>query len=179
VDIKAPGGLGNNGWNFIEPPPVQVPPAMPMPPALAPGPQLTPGGVLTGASVILFFGALFSGDAPLVTIGPDGIPSNKTGQTYPDWLDPRTGQPVAFPPPPLTVVPLEKRTPYDSSYDRAKFIKEWHDRGYARPPGGWAGTNVQVHHIKPLELGGTNDFWNMVPLPIDVHKVFTRYWRSY
>jgi hypothetical protein len=79
VDIKAPSGLGNNGWTFIEPPPVQVPPAMPMPPALAPGPQLTPGGALTGAGVILFFGALFSGDAPLVTIGPDGIPTNNRG----------------------------------------------------------------------------------------------------
>lgn len=28
--------------------------------------------------------------------------------------------------------------------------------------GGWA--EYDIHHIKPREYGGTNDFWNLVPV---------------
>jgi hypothetical protein len=105
---------------------------MPGLPALAPGPQLTPGGALTGASVILFFGALFSGDAPLVTIGPDGIPSNNKGEHYPNTIDPRTDQSVHFPNGPLMPVPKTQRVPWTTAL-RNKFKQEWQDKGLPDP----------------------------------------------
>jgi hypothetical protein len=121
----------------------------------------------------------FSGDAPLVTIGPDGIPTSKTGQPYPNVIDPGRGQRVPFPIGELKVIPEDQRTPYDGSHDRAKFIKEWLDRGYPSPPQGWGGEFVHLHHIQPLSRGGTNAFENLVPLAPAVHELFTRYWSNY
>ena len=125
------------------------------------------------------FGAMFSGDAPETSIDEDGIPTNKLGQRYPRVIDPRTGQNIPFPEGPLSLVPPEQRTKYDRGRDRAKFIAEWQERGYPRAPNNWDGDLTEVHHIRPLKRGGTNDFWNLVPLPIEVHRQFTDYWRSY
>lgn len=64
------------------------------------------------------------------------------------------------------------------SKDRGAFIKEWYDRGYSTPEGGWSG--YDIHHIRPREYGGTNDLDNLVPIPRDVHQEqFTSWWRSY
>jgi 5-methylcytosine-specific restriction endonuclease McrA len=121
---------------------------------------------------------IFSGDAPLQAIGPNGIPTNKLGQPYPTVLDPRTGQPVPFPSGLLVIVPRNQRTPY-TTQDRAKFITEWHNQGYPRAPNNWDSADTELHHIKPRERGGDNDFWNLVPLPPQVHRLFTDWWRSY
>jgi len=172
LDIKVPGGLGNNGWTFIEPPPVRVPPAV----APGSGPALTPGGALTSVGVVLFFGALFSGDAPLVTIGPDGIPSNNKGEPYPNAVDSKTGQEVPFPGGVLTIVPKANRVNWGTT-ERTKFKQEWKERGFQEPPGGWG--EVEIHHIKPRSRGGSNDFENLTPLSIDIHQTFTNWWNSY
>jgi 5-methylcytosine-specific restriction endonuclease McrA len=76
-------------------------------------------------------------------------------------------------------LPSEQRTTYDGGADRNNFIKEWQARGYPRAPNNWEASDTQLHHIKPLERGGTNDFWNIVPLHPEVHKLFTVYWRTY
>ena len=58
------------------------------------------------------------------------------------------------------------------------FIAEWSRRGYATPRGGWA--RYDIHHIQPLEFGGTNDFWNLVPVERGTHsRLFNDFWRLF
>lgn len=128
---------------------------------------------------MLIFGAIFSGDAPESTFGPDGIPNNKRGDPYPSVLDPRTGHPVPFPRGDIRIVPKERRTKYDGGMDRYRFIKEWLQRGFPAPPQGWDGRVTHIHHIRPLSRGGDNDFSNLVPLSPADHKPFTDYWNNY
>jgi hypothetical protein len=138
------------------------------------------GGILGGIGFILTMGTIFSGDAPPgVEFDSEGLPLNRKGLPYPRILDPRTGQTIPFPVGPLVKLPENQRTPYEAGKDRAKFITEWHARGYPRTTNGWEGKVIEVHHIRPLDRGGTNEFWNLVPLAPEVHLQFTNYWRSY
>src|SRR5262249_54692085 len=168
--------------SFIEPPPPgAVPlgaPGAPVVPVEAPGATVGEvlGEVLGGAFTILTMGALIPGDTRLHSVGPDGDTTNTKGMPYPHWLDPRTGKPVPFPEGSLKIVPSDKRVKRED-HQKNKFITEWLDRGYPRDPNNW--DDLEIHHIKPLERGGTNDFWNLVPLPTGVHKQFSKYWKDY
>lgn len=112
-----------------------------------------------------------------------GRPVNSAGEPYPSINDLRTGEPIPFPEGDLARVPREERTTWDSSpmagenNDRYKYIKEWYDRGYEDPPGGWA--QYDIHHIQPLEFGGTNDFRNLTPVLRTQHPDFTNWWNRY
>ena len=51
-------------------------------------------------------------------------------------------------------------------------------RGYARPSGGW--DQYDIHHILPVKYGGTNDFWNLVPVFRQTHvQEFNSFWRQF
>lgn len=103
--------------------------------------------------------------------------ANRAGRAYPDVMDPRTGSPIDFPGDGLTKIPVGQRVPWGGK-ERGAFIKEWYDRWYSTPAGGWSG--YDVHHIRPREYGGTNDFDNLVPIPRDVHQQqFNSWWRDY
>ena len=55
---------------------------------------------------------------------------------------------------------------------------EWYERGYATPKGGW--DNYDIHHIQPRELGGDNDFWNLVPVERSTHQAeFNSFWQEF
>ena len=70
------------------------------------------------------------------------------------------------------------RAPGLSSQGRGAYIKEWYDRGYSTPEGGWP--EYDIHHIQPTEFGGTNVFDNLVPVRRSVHQLeFNPWWRSY
>lgn len=56
-------------------------------------------------------------------------------------------------------------------------MKEWEARGYEAPEGGWPA--YDIHHIRPKEYGGLNDFENLVPVLRDVHRQFNSWWRDY
>jgi hypothetical protein len=102
---------------------------------------------------------------------------NRAGQAYPNVLDPRTGQPIPYPGPDLTKVPPAQRVTWTAT-DRAAFIKAWYDRGYPTPPGGWS--DYDIHHIRPREYGGSNDFDNLVPVPRTVHQQqLNPWWQGY
>jgi hypothetical protein len=104
-------------------------------------------------------------------------PLNSRGEPYPTVIDPRTGEPIPFPDNPQ-LTPQEERVTWDSSTDRAEFIREWHDRGYEEPPGGWS--EYDVHHILPREYGGTNDFDNLVPVERETHQQeLNRWWSGF
>jgi filamentous hemagglutinin len=45
-------------------------------------------------------------------------------------------------------------------------------------PDGWA--SYDIHHIHPRELGGNNDFDNLVPVLREVHQSeFNEFWRNW
>jgi hypothetical protein len=43
----------------------------------------------------------------------------------------------------------------------------------------WPQGKVEIHHIQPLKFGGSNSFENLVPLPKDVHDLFTSWWNRF
>lgn len=94
---------------------------------------------------------------------------------YPDVIDPRTGSKITLPHV-NEIVPEGARVSW-GRIERATFIKEWHSRGFPRPKGGWG--VYDIHHITPRAYGGTNDFWNLVPVERNTHKLFNNFWRLF
>jgi len=126
--------------------------------------------------------------------GPEGFdPSPNSGQLkviaeteadsdpYPTVIDPRTGEAIPEPPDGLQIVPKDQRVPWGedgTGRERYDYIKEWYDRGYQTPEGGWQG--YDIHHIIPREYGGTNDFWNLVPVERTIHQQeLNPWWQRY
>lgn len=96
---------------------------------------------------------------------------------YPRVIDPRTGREIPFPTGELQQVPRVRRVPW-GAVEREAFIRQWIERGYPPPRGGW--DNYDIHHIHPRELGGTNDFWNLVPVERGTHQqLFNAFWREF
>ncbi len=93
---------------------------------------------------------------------------------YPRVIDPRTGRHIPFPSGITTPVAKALRVTWGKA-ERAEFIAEWYRRGYPTPPGGWE--LYDIHHILPREFGGTNDFWNLVPVLRETHqRLFNQFW---
>jgi RHS repeat-associated protein len=102
---------------------------------------------------------------------------NAADEAYPRVLDPRTGEPIPAPPSGLTKVPVGDRVPWGAQ-ERGAYIKEWYDRGYSTPEGGWS--QYDIHHIIPREYGGTNGFENLAPVLRTVHQQeFNTWWMNY
>mgnify|MGYP001157878514 CR=1 FL=1 len=99
---------------------------------------------------------------------------NKVGKEYPEIVDPRTGKNINYPEGDLQKVPKDQRVEWNNQ-TRADYIKEWHDRGYKIPEGGWE--KYDIHHIKPREYGGDNSFKNLVPVERNLHQgEFNKFW---
>ncbi len=104
--------------------------------------------------------------------------ANNEGMFYPEVPDLRTGRPIQFPVGEFAKVDKGNRTTWDSSANRYAYIKEWNDRGYEAPVGGWK--EYDIHHIQPLEYGGNNNFWNLVPVQRQTHvELLNKFWRGY
>ena len=97
---------------------------------------------------------------------------------YPKVIDPRTGRHIQFPSGIKGPVDKNLRVAWDSKKDRAAFIEEWYKGNYPTPRGGW--DKYDIHHIQPREFGGTNEFWNLVPVERKTHKdLFNEFWREF
>lgn len=102
---------------------------------------------------------------------------NKNGDAYPEIIDPRTGKNIEFPEGPLDRVPKDQRVEWNNDR-RGDYIKEWYERGYETPEGGWE--KYDVHHIRPREFGGNNSFDNLVPVERRLHQTkFNPFWFGY
>lgn len=99
-----------------------------------------------------------------------------TFRLYPHAIDQRTGHRIPLPSDIGNVVPESQRVSWTKS-DRGAFIQEWHQRGFDIPKGGW--DKYDIHHIRPREYGGTNDFWNLVPIDRKTHQEFNSFWRGF
>ena len=120
----------------------------------------------------------FAGCKALSTPAPTPkVTVNTTGQNYPSIIDPRTGKPIPAPDAGLVTIPKGQRVEW-GRYERGAYIKEWYERGYPAPTGGWE--EYDIHHIIPREYGGTNDFWNLVPVLRPDHQTqFNPWWKGY
>ena len=102
---------------------------------------------------------------------------NSKGVSYPEIKDPRTGKSIPMPEGELKTVPKDQRVEWNNA-TRSEFIKEWYDRGYETPEGGWE--KYDIHHILPREYGGTNDFENLVPVERTIHQTqLNSWWQGY
>src|SRR5262249_53313676 len=106
---------------------------------------------------------------------------NSRGDPHPSVTDPRTGLEMPFPAGSLQSVPDEDRVVWNKM-TRGAYIKEWYDRGYEDLPQPWEA--YDSYHILPKEFGGTNDFWNLVPILKTVHNGpapggVTAWWNAY
>lgn len=73
----------------------------------------------------------------------------------------------------LTKTPKEQRVAWGRQ-ERGQYITEWIARAYPVPEGGWAS-----YDIHPRELGGNNNFDNLVPVLREVHQSeFNEFWRN-
>jgi hypothetical protein len=60
----------------------------------------------------------------------------------------------------------------------ARRLRDWYDRGYPTPEGGWA--RYDIHHIIPREYGGSNGWENLVPVLRETHQQeFNSWWLNY
>jgi hypothetical protein len=112
---------------------------------------------------------------PFVKVGDKLLFVNKAGTFYPEVPDLRTGRSIAFPIGDLQPVDIGQRVEWGAK-QRGEFIQEWY-RGYQTPRGGW--TEYDVPHIRPREFGGSNDFWNLTPIPRQTHPDFNDFWKHY
>ena len=129
-------------------------------------------GIGTDASVVTGAGESL---AILLKRSQDGQSSESEGSSYPKVVDPRTGDTIPEPPGDLKVVPEDQRVPWGQS-ERQAYRNEWDAQGYDIPGGDWEG--YDLHHIIPRRYGGTNDFWNIVPVERSVHQQELNPWWS-
>ncbi|NEP10648.1 MAG: HNH endonuclease [Symploca sp. SIO2C1] len=102
---------------------------------------------------------------------------NRIGKAYPSVVDPRTMQLIPFPKGNLVKIPRSKRVSWGLK-ERGQYIAQWYRQGYPDPPEGWK--EYDIHHIKPREFGGSNEFENLVPVLRKVHQEqFNAFWRDW
>ena len=101
---------------------------------------------------------------------------NKKAVRYPDYTDPGSNKLMYVPSTNLTKVASSYRVSWTST-DRKNYIK-WYDSNYPNKIKDWS--KYQIHHIRPREYGGTNDYSNLIPLPTTYHqKTVTPWWSNY
>ena len=115
-----------------------------------------------------------AGEAGTTKTGGNERPVNSKGEPYPKMIDPRTGEEVPFPSGDLQKVQDPSNRVDWNSITRGEFIKKWIEMGYPVPDGGWK--PYDIHHILPRAFGGTNDFWNLVPLERNFHQRIVNPW---
>ncbi|WP_341348439.1 hypothetical protein [Paenibacillus sp. FSL H3-0469] len=122
---------------------------------------------------------------------------NRMGRAYPKQVDPGTNQLIAMPVSTLlsktsTAAATQMRSDFDNRVKKP--YRTWWEQTYGggQPPnysnsffGGlfnsfkspWDGW--EIHHIVPIEFGGTNVYSNLVPLPKTKHQEFTTWFAGY
>lgn len=100
---------------------------------------------------------------------------NKIGQNFPEYIDPVSKKDAETP----IHTDWAKLTssPTWTTQDRYLFIKEFSEKYGNQSADYW--NNNQVHHIRPRIYGGTNDFSNLMPVPVQQHQLITTWFRNY
>ncbi|PAD17369.1 HNH endonuclease signature motif containing protein [Shouchella clausii] len=118
------------------------------------------------------------GAAPITKqYSTDPFLTNKKAVLYPQYYNSHNKRYMPAPArADMKVVPADKRTERDKNI-RDKYIK-WYIGQYGDPKISWKA--YDLHHVIPLEYGGTNAMNNLFHLPRDFHqKKVTPWWNAY
>lgn len=117
-------------------------------------------------------------DAGIAAENVLGRTLNSKGVEYPTVSVEGFGE-VPFPEGPFTPNNSQAlRSNFTQKY-KADFKSWWEDQGKPWPTPSEE-SQIDIHHVKPLKFGGTNDFENLVPLDYETqHKLFTGWWAGY
>ncbi|WP_166243390.1 HNH endonuclease signature motif containing protein [Paenibacillus turpanensis] len=109
---------------------------------------------------------------PAVWKGYLGL-ANKKAVEYPSYISPHTGMHMSLP----ASTNWSKTTSIDwTQKDRDNYIEKYVST-YGNPPWDW--DDYDIHHIKPRNYGGTNDFSNLIPLERNFHYTVSAWWNNY
>ncbi|UUZ92666.1 HNH endonuclease [Paenibacillus sp. P25] len=101
--------------------------------------------------------------------------ANKQAKLYPYYQDPVSYKVMTEP----SSTRWLKTTPIEwTTQDRANYIKQYSEL-YPNNGYDWSGSVINIHHIKPREYGGTNDFDNLIPIPTNFHVYVVNSWWAY
>lgn len=140
------------------------------------GPFVSPTTLTTSISTTKYFTVNVKGTCNDndVDYRLDNILFNKKAVRYPSYTCPKSK---------IYCVP-----PYYSNFSKTTPIA-WNQRNayityfnntYNKGQDPWNWDDYQIHHIRPRNYGGDNDFQsNLIPLPIETHKIFTSWWNNY
>ncbi|SEF66853.1 HNH endonuclease [Paenibacillus sp. UNC499MF] len=106
---------------------------------------------------------------------------NRKGASYPlNYSDPQSGIKLYVPPTDLPINPIDRSSDYRSKFE-SHYVQSWGN------PYKFSWNQVEIHHMKPLKYGGSNDVYNLIPLmnynnsssSILKHSQLTSWWASY
>ncbi|PZT52156.1 HNH endonuclease signature motif containing protein [Paenibacillus silvae] len=112
-----------------------------------------------------------------VSMGTDSsqtrqILTNKHATVYPYHYDPYSNKVMAEPA--RTDWARTTSVKWDSN-DRYEYIKKYSEL-YPNNGWNWSGNVTHTHHVRPRNLGGTNAFDNIIPIPARVHESIVSPW---
>jgi hypothetical protein len=100
---------------------------------------------------------------------------NKVAYEYPPYTDPYSGKFMMQP----ARTDWAKTTSISwTTTDRNKYTA-WYDNTYPNHSWIWNNGTVEIHHIRPRNYGGTNDYSNLVPIPTQRHYDVSSWWTNY
>lgn len=112
-----------------------------------------------------------------VSMGTDSsqtkqILTNKHATVYPFHYDPYSNKTMAEPA--RTDWARTTSIPWTND-DRGKYIKDYSEK-FPKNGWNWSGNVTHIHHVRPRNLGGTNTFNNLIPIPARVHESIVSPW---
>jgi len=101
---------------------------------------------------------------------------NKKAVEYPTYTDSNSMKTISEPT--TTTLDVVSSPLAGLTTTQRSAYKLWYEKTYCNGVvQNWS--NVEVHHIKPRQFGGTHDYSNLVPLDKTVHTKFSSWWINY
>ena len=125
-----------------------------------------------------FYSVTLSGtiDGQSYVFEGDGVIFNKNGSIYPNLKD-KWGNVHMTMPSSALWTPVSNPLPALTTSERNAYIS-WYEATYNKGKAlNW--TNVQIHHIKPRQYGGTHIYSNLMPLDTSTHTTVNTWWQNY
>lgn len=116
----------------------------------------------------------YPGQITPVSAASNSVLLNRMARPWPGpYTDYTSGKTVDYPA--LNMVKTSNPVSWGTS-ERTTF-RNWYMSTYNVPNYDW--TNIEIHHIVPREYGGTNANSNLIPLPKNVHTLYTSWFAGY
>ncbi len=96
---------------------------------------------------------------------------NKKCVRYPNYTEPYTGKTVTVPPTGYRIYNNKRNSSFRKNYI------SWFEKKYPKANINWK--NYEIHHMRPLKYGGSNNISNGIALTKAQHNKYTTWWLSY